>query len=124
MNIIIRMLIVLLVLGSLGTPASARVSDDSMSASNVPAMQHHMAADADADHSCCDDETNASEIVAIQHMDCDNTCSDCQHHCAGSASALTQSAFTFPSTLPAQILRDDGTVITALPGYLDRPPMA
>lgn len=124
MNIIIRMLIVLLVLGSLGTPASARVSDNTMSASDVPAMQHPMAADADADHSCCDDETSSSEVIAIQHVDCDNTCSDCQHHCAGSASALTQSAFTFPSTLPAQILRDDGTVITALPGYLDRPPMA
>lgn len=124
MNIIIRMLIVLLVLGSLGTPASARVSDDGMSASHTAAMQHTVSADVDAEHSCCDDEATSSEIVVIQHMDCDNTCSDCQHHCAGSASALTQSAFTFPSTSPAQIMRDDGTAITALPGYLDRPPMA
>ncbi|HET8817517.1 MAG TPA: hypothetical protein VFM61_08735 [Pseudidiomarina sp.] len=123
MNTLIRVLMLLMVLGSVGTPVSARVSHESMSASDAMPMQHEMATETAAKHACCDGD-DSSNLITIQHADCDNACSDCQHHCAGSASALTQTAFTFPTTLPALPLRIEGSVTTARPGYLDRPPMA
>ncbi|WP_127347660.1 hypothetical protein [Pseudidiomarina mangrovi] len=92
------------------------------------AMAENMAENmAESDHACCPSEGDATgiqstESLSANHVDCDNSCNDCQHFChASSAGLLTasRSVQTNPDSVRSQLL-------TTAPHYsntpLDRPP--
>ncbi|WP_417685577.1 hypothetical protein [Pseudidiomarina gelatinasegens] len=84
MNTLLKlMIIVSLLLAPFSGPAQAAAL------SSASMMSHHAMMDtATSDsqqHDCC--EQPAVEATNM-HQSCDNSCSDCQHHCSSSAGAL------------------------------------
>ncbi len=123
MIILLRMLMVILLLGSLAPPAAFAMPLPSEAAEQL-VMAEHMA---DNEHACCPSEADPSSLQSTHqpttnHVDCDNSCNDCQHFChASSAGLLTASRYvqTNPDSERSQLL-------AAAPHYsttpLDRPP--
>lgn len=84
MNTLLKlMIIVSLLLAPFSGPAQAAAP------SSASMISHHAMMDtATSDsqqHDCC--EQPAVEATTM-HQSCDNSCSDCQHHCSSSAGAL------------------------------------
>lgn len=100
MNIMLRMLMVILMLGSISAPAVV-----AMPMEHVAAEQNlNAAADAEDKHACCPSATESNAVQTVtelfpSHIDCDNSCSDCQHFCHASSAGLL-SAMMFSGAHP------------------------
>lgn len=107
MIILLRMLMVILMLGPISAPAAFALPAAAMQMDHAVEQPPQTEAQADDPHACCPSEQAVSSAVqtltelAPTHMDCDNSCSDCQHFChASSAGLLTASRVTNPNTSP------------------------
>jgi hypothetical protein len=102
MNIMLRMLMVILMLGSISAPAAVAMPMEFLAA------EQNLNAEADADaedkHACCPSATESNAVQTVtelspSHIDCDNSCSDCQHFCHASSAGLL-SAMMFSGAHP------------------------
>src|SRR5690554_3845289 len=96
MKTLLKLLIIVsLLLAPYAGPAQAAAHEDMPAASMMSvhaAMGHDMGHDMGRDmaksmttHDCCEQPAVAAELTP---HDCDNSCSNCQHHCSSSASGL------------------------------------
>ena len=87
-------LLKLMIIVSLLLAPFAGQAGDAMPVPSDQHMSHHMSQNSQAhdntnmhaSHDCCDSEP--AQATANAHLQCDNSCGDCQHHCSSSASGL------------------------------------
>lgn len=93
MIILLRMLMVILMLGPITAPAAIAMPLEPATTELATPDAVAVEAMAENGHACCpsEAESNAQQLVAElvpSHMDCDNSCSDCQHFCHASGAGL------------------------------------
>lgn len=89
MIILLRMLMVILMLGPISAPAAVAMPMQHAAAEQQVTTE----AVADDNHACCPSEAESSAVQTVtelspSHVDCDNSCSDCQHFCHASSAGL------------------------------------
>jgi len=112
---------VIVLLGSISTPAALPIQS--------VAVEHTSNANAVADdqHACCPSATAGDGVQTVTEsapslVDCDNSCSDCQHVChAGNAGLLSTTHFEAAHAVSERSRLDAGTAhFSTAP--LERPP--
>lgn len=118
-------LLKLVIIVSLLLAPFAGQAADAMPMSPAQSMHHmsdHDMADMHANHDCCD--TEQAQATANAHLECDNSCGDCQHHCSSSASGLVAAIQLEPNlTIYEQWPSLQAVPLSRQEGQL-RPPMS
>lgn len=114
---------VMLLLGSMSAPTSLAMPMPQASAEQLISAEPG----ADDQHACCpsvtaDEAVQTVTELAASHLDCDNSCSDCQHIChAGSAGLLSATHFEAAHAVSERSRLDAGTAHFST-SPLERPP--
>lgn len=91
-------------------------------AQSMHQMSDHDMTDMHGNHDCCD--TEQAQVIVSAHLECDNSCGDCQHHCSSSASGLIAAVQLEPNlTIYEQWPRLQAVPLSRQEGQL-RPPMS
>lgn len=123
MNIMLRMFMVILLLGSISTPTSVAMPMQHATAEQLDSAE----VVADDQHACCPSATAGDVVQTVtalspSHLDCDNSCSDCQHFChAGSAGLLSTTRFEAAHVVSERSCLGAGTAHFST-SPLERPP--